>query len=175
MTDRMSPVDAFFIYAEEDGVNHQHVASVLLLEGPPPPFADFLEMIRGKMPLLQRYRQVVKEVPMSIGRPVWVDDPNFDLEYHVRQTALPNPGGEAELEKLFARVVSQRLDRSRPLWELWSLEGLADGRWALLSKTHHAMVDGVSGTDLTTVLLDRSPDPERPADVSWQAAPTPTD
>src|SRR3954454_9953289 len=98
MTDRMSPVDAFFIYAEDDGVNHQHVASVLLLEGPPPPFAEFLEMIRGKMPLLQRYRQVVKEVAMSIGRRVWVDDPMFDLEYAERQTAPENPGGEALLE-----------------------------------------------------------------------------
>jgi len=175
MTDRMSPVDAFFLYAEDDGVNHQHVASVLLFEGPPPPFEDVLKMIRSKMPLLQRYRQVVKDVPMSIGRPVWVDDPNFDLEYHVRHTALPSPGSEDQLEKLFARVLSQRLDRSRPLWELWSVEGLADGRWALFSKTHHAMVDGVAGTDLTTVLLDRSPDQEHAADVSWTAAPVPTD
>ena len=174
MPDRLSSMDAFFIYAEDDGVNHQHVGSLLLLEGPPPPFPDFLEMIRTKMPVLRRYRQVVKDVPMNLGRPVWVDDPNFDLEYHVRHTALPSPGGQAELESLFARVASQRLDRTRPLWEMWSVEGLADGRWALMSKTHHAMVDGVSGTDLISVLLDRSPNPERPKDVSWTPDPMPT-
>ena len=175
MTDRMSALDAFFIYAENDGVNHQHLAGLLLLEGPPPPFEDLLAMIRGKMPVLRRYRQVVKQVPLHLGRPVWVDDPTFDLEYHVRQTALPAPGGEEQLEKLFARVVSQRLDPSRPLWELWSVEGLSDGRWALLTKTHHAMVDGVSASDLITVLFDRSSDARPPAEASWNAAPVPSD
>jgi WS/DGAT/MGAT family acyltransferase len=170
----MSAMDAFFLYAEDDGVNHQHVAGLLLFEGPPPPFDDVLAMVASKLPVLRRYRQVVKEVPMNLGRPVWVDDPNFDLEYHLRRTAVPSPGGDAELAKLHAQFLSERLDRTRPLWELMSVEGLADGRWALLSKTHHAMVDGVSGTDLTSVLLDRSPNPEPAADVTWTPDPMPT-
>jgi WS/DGAT/MGAT family acyltransferase len=162
----MSPLDASFLHIE-DGVNHMHIASVALFEGPPPAYGDVCAMVRGKLPLVPRYRQVVRTVPFDLGRPVWVDDPHFCLEYHVRHTALPPPGTDAELRRLVGRVMSQQLDRARPLWELWMVEGLEDGRWAVLSKTHHCMVDGVSGTDLLSVIMDTSPNPPPPAEDTW--------
>jgi diacylglycerol O-acyltransferase len=173
--DRMNPMDAWFLYAEDDGVNHMHILSFIFLEGPPPPYEELLELIRSKLPLLPRYRQVIRTMPLQVGRPIWVDDANFGLEYHVRQTALPQPGDEAALERLVSRVMSQRLDRSRPLWELWSVEGLADGRWVLISKLHHAMVDGVSGADMISIMLDKAPHPEATEPVAWKPAPGPTD
>ncbi len=171
---RMNPMDAWFLYAEDDGVNHMHIMSFIFLEGPPPPHEALLELVRGKLPRLERYRQVVRTMPLHLGRPIWVDDPNFDLEYHVRRTGLPAPGDEATLETLVSRVMSQRLDRARPLWELWSVEGLADGRWVLISKLHHAMVDGVSGADMVSILLDQERRPRRPAAVPWEPAPAPS-
>jgi WS/DGAT/MGAT family acyltransferase len=114
-------------------------------------------------------------VPFKQGRPVWVDETQFDLEYHVRHTALPAPGGDAELKKLVGRLFSQALDREKPLWEMWLAEGLGNGRFAIVSKTHHCMVDGVAGVDLATVLMDRKPDtapPPRPA--PWRPRPAPT-
>ena len=116
-------------------------------------------MIGAKLHRAPRYRQVVRSVPLQLGRPVWVDDPHFNLEYHLRHSALPSPGCEADLRRLVGRIMSQRLDRSRPLWELWMIEGVEDGRWAVVSKVHHAMVDGVSGVELLTLLLDVVPDP----------------
>ena len=139
---RMSPLDASFLHLE-DHVTQLHIGSVTILEGPPPPFTDVLEMVRGKLPLVPRYRQVVRFVPLAMGRPVWVDDTHFNLGYHVRRTALPSPGGEEELRNLVGRIMSQQLDRAKPLWEMWMAEGLGEGRWALISKTHHCMVDGV--------------------------------
>ena len=111
-------------------------------------------MLERKLPLLPRYRQRVRFVPNDLGRPVWVDYPHFDLGFHLRRTAVPSPGGDKELKELGARVLAQALDREKPLWELWMIEGLADGRWALLSKSHHCMVDGVSGTSLLSTLFD---------------------
>ena len=154
--DRLSPQDASFLHIEDD-VSHMHIASVAIFEGPQPPFDDVVAMVEAKLDLVPRYRQVVRFVPFDLGRPVWVDDPHFNIEYHLRHTALPTPGGEAELRKLVGRVMAQQLDRSKPLWEIWVVEGLEDGRWAMLSKTHHAMVDGVSGTDLLAVIMDLSP------------------
>ena len=110
---------------------------------------------------MPRYRQKLAVPPLETGRPLWVDDPNFNLAYHVRHTALPEPGDEDALLALAARVFSQRLDRSKPLWELWLVEGRAGGGFALLSKTHHALVDGVSGVDLASVLFDLSPEGRR--------------
>jgi len=121
-----------------------------------------------------RYRQKVRFVPLELGRPLWVDDPHFNLDYHVRYTALPAPGGDDQLRALVGRVMAQQLDRAKPLWEMWAVEGLADGHWALLSKTHHCMVDGVSGTDLLTVVLDREPEPSPPADDTWDAEEEPS-
>ena len=162
--DRLSPQDASFLHLE-DGVSHMHIASVGIFEGPQPPFRDIVDMVERKLDLVPRYRQVVKSVPLDLGRPVWVDDPHFNIEYHIRHTALPSPGGESELRKLVGRVMGQQLDRSKSLWEIWVVEGLEDGRWAMLSKTHHAMVDGVSGTDLLAVVMDLSADVPPPAPV----------
>ena len=170
---RMSFQDASFLDIEGD-TSPMHVGGVSIFEGPPPPLADVLTIVDGKLPLVPRYRQAVHFVPLSVGRPVWVDDPHFNLSYHVRATALPAPGGDHELHALVGRVMSQNLDRAKPLWEMWVVEGLGDGRWALLSKVHHCMVDGVAGTDLMTVLLDTEPDPPRPGPASWTPEPQPS-
>ncbi len=151
-----------------------HIASVAIFEGPPPPFADIVAMVEGKLPLVPRYRQVVKFVPLDLGRPVWVDDSHFNIEYHVRHTALPAPGGESELRKLTGRVMGQQLDRTKPLWEMWVVQGLEDGHWAMLSKVHHCMVDGVSGADLLALILDTSPEGSSPVSDHWQPEPAPT-
>ena len=164
--DRLSPLDSSFLHIE-DSVSHMHIASVGIFEGPEPAFADIVAMIEGKLSRVPRYRCVVRHVPLELGRPVWVDDPHFNIEYHLRHTALPSPGGEAELRKLVGRVMSQPLDRAKPLWEMWVVDGLEDGHWAVLSKTHHAMVDGVSGTDLLSVVMDISPEPLPPIVVDW--------
>jgi diacylglycerol O-acyltransferase len=171
--DRLSPMDASFLHVE-DSVSHMHIASVAIFEGPPPTYAEVAGMVEGKLPLVRRYRQVVRFVPLDLGRPVWVDDPHFNIEYHVRHTALPAPGGESALRKLVGRVMAQQLDRNKPLWEMWMVEGLEDGRWAMLSKTHHAMVDGVSGTDLLSVIMDTSPEPSTPLEDHWMPEPAPS-
>src|ERR1700689_4142404 len=170
--DRLSPLDASFLHIEDPGP-HMPIAPGPIFEGPPPPFADIVAMVDAKLELVPRYRQKVRTVPFELGRPVWVDDPYFNIEYHLRHTALPSPGGESELRKLVGRVMAQQLDRSKPLWEIWAVEGLEDGRWAMLAKTHHALVDGVAGTDLLAVIMDISPDAERPAPVAWEPRPTP--
>ena len=155
--DRLSPLDASFLHIEDD-VNHMHIGSVGIFEGPPPTYEELTSTVAGRLSLVPRYRQKVAMVPLSLGRPVWVDDPHFNIEYHLRHTALPEPGGEAELRRLVGRVMSQRLDRSKPLWEIWMAEGLEDRRWAMVSKVHHCLVDGVSGAELLAVLLDLSPE-----------------
>ena len=158
--DRLSPLDALFVDAEDqDPHTSMAIASIAVFEGPPPTHEEFLAFLTGRLPLVPRYRQKLHTVPFRLGRPVWVDDPHFDLGYHVRRTALPAPGGDQQLAELMARVMSQRLDRDHPLWEYWVIEGLAEGRWALISKVHHCMVDGVSGTDLYRVIFDFSPEP----------------
>ncbi len=158
--DRLSPLDAMFVDAEDqDPHTSMAIASIAVFEGPPPTHQEFLAFLTGRLPLVPRYRQKLQTVPFRLGRPVWVDDPHFDLGYHVRRTALPAPGGDRQLAALMARVMSQRLDRDHPLWEYWVIEGLAEGRWALISKVHHCMVDGVSGTDLYRVIFDFSPEP----------------
>ena len=172
--DRMSPQDASFLHIE-DGVNHMHIASVGVFEGPPPPYDDFVAMVAGKLPLVPRYRQKVRFVPLDLSRPVWVDDASFNIRYHVRRTALPAPGGDDELRLLVGRVMSQQLDRNRPLWEMWMVEGLHDDRWAVFTKFHHCMVDGVSGTDVITVIMDKSPEPSSPVADTWTPEPEPDD
>ncbi len=172
--DRMSPLDATFLHVE-DGVNHMHIASCAILEGPPPPYDDLVALFRGKLALVPRYRQKVRFVPGGLGRPVWVDDPHFRLDYHIRHTALPPPGTRQDLRNLMGRLMSQELDRHRPLWETWMVEGLADGTWALVSKVHHCMVDGISGTDLMAVVLDDSPAGSAPVQDDWRPAPEPDD
>jgi len=168
----MSPLDASFLHIE-DAVTHMHIGSVGIFEGPAPGPGEVRSAVAGRLPQVPRYRQKVRFVPLALGRPTWVDDPHFNLEYHVRRTALPAPGGHEELRNLMGRVMSQQLDRAKPLWEMWVAEGLEDGRWALISKTHHCMVDGVSATDLMSVILSTERQPE-PVEVgAWKAEPEP--
>jgi len=173
--DRLTGLDASFLHLERDSA-HMHVAGCSVFTGDAPTYEELVEAIESRLHLVPRYRQRLAFVPFSQGRPVWVDDPYFKVRYHVRHTALPRPGADAQLKRLAGRVFSQALDRSRPLWELWLVEGLADGRFALLSKTHHALVDGVSGVDIATVLFDTSPDPlpVAPPDHEWVARPLPS-
>jgi len=172
--ERMKPLDASFLYFE-DGITHMHIASCALFEGPPPEYQSVVEIVAAKLPRVPRYRQIVRFVPLQLGRPVWVDDPHFRLEYHVRHTALPTPGGPTELRQLMGRLMSQELDRRRPLWELWMVEGLEDGKWALITKVHHCMVDGVAGNDLLAAVFDVERDPA-PADpvAAWEPAAAPS-
>jgi len=164
---RLSPQDASFLHLE-DAVSHMHIGSVAVLEGPSPGYEAVSRMIRAHLPSVPRYRQRVHFVPLALGRPVWVDDPHFNLGYHLRRTALPPPGGDGELRDLVGRVMSQQLDRGKPLWETWIVEGLTEGRWALITKLHHCMVDGISGTDLMAVVLDSERDPKLPPPDEWQ-------
>jgi WS/DGAT/MGAT family acyltransferase len=163
---RLSPQDASFLHLE-DAVSHMHIGSVAIFEGPPPDYEAVERMFGAHLASVPRYRQRVHFVPLALGRPVWVDDPHFNLTYHLRRTALPSPGGDAELRRLVGRVMSQQLDRARPLWEAWIVEGLSEGRWGLISKVHHCMVDGVAGTDLLAVILDCERDPELPPPEDW--------
>jgi diacylglycerol O-acyltransferase len=162
----MSPLDASFLHVE-DATTHMHLGSVGIFEGPTPEPDEVPAAIAARLPLVPRYRQKVRFVPLTLGRPVWVDDPHFDLDYHVRRTGLPAPGGEGELRRLVGRVMSQQLDRAKPLWEIWVVEGMEDGRWAVISKAHHCMVDGVSATDILTVLLDAERKPRETPPDSW--------
>jgi diacylglycerol O-acyltransferase len=173
--DRLSALDASFLHLE-DASSHMHVASVMVFEGDPPPYEDLLEAIEGRLHLVPRYRQRLAFVPFGQGRPRWIDDPHLNLRYHVRATALPSPGSEEQLKRLAGRVFSQRLDRDKPLWELWLVEGLEGGRFALLAKTHHALVDGISGVDIVTVLFDAAAEPAAPTDpgAPWLPRPLPS-
>jgi WS/DGAT/MGAT family acyltransferase len=156
--DRLTAVDASFLH-QETPVAHMHVGAVTIFEGPPPRFEEITETLRGRLHLVPRYRQKLVVPPLGTARPLWGDDPDFNLEYHVRHTALPDPGSEEQLFNLASRIFSQQLDRSKPLWEVWVAEGLADNRFAIISKTHHALVDGIAGVDLATVLFDIEPVP----------------
>lgn len=168
----LSPLDASFLHIE-DAVTHMHIGSVGIFEGPPPSAEELCSAISARLPLVPRYRQKVRFVPLGLGRPVWVEDRSFDLDYHVRRTALPSPGTEHELRRLMGRVMSQQLDRHKPLWEIWVAEGLDRGRWAFISKSHHAMVDGVAATDLLSVLLDPAREQDAAAKDPWSPPPEP--
>jgi diacylglycerol O-acyltransferase / wax synthase len=173
--DRLTGLDASFLHIE-DASSHMHVAGVMLFEGPPPPYDELLEAFERRLPLVPRYRQRLAFVPLGQGRPCWVDDPHLNIRYHVRATALPSPGSERQLKDLAGRVFSQRLDRDKPLWEVWLVDGLEDDRFAVLSKTHHALVDGISGVDIISVLFDTSPEPAAPTDPGdrWLPRPLPS-
>src|SRR3954464_109232 len=172
--DRLSAIDASFLTQEKES-SHMHVGAVMVFEGPPPSYDEFVEQVESRMHLVPRYRQKLAFPRFEMGRPMWVDDPSFNLEYHVRHTALPKPGATDQLRKLAARIFSQRLDRSKPLWETWLVQGLEDNRFALISKTHHSMVDGVAGVDLASVLFDLSPVPSKVDPEPWTPHPEPTD
>jgi diacylglycerol O-acyltransferase / wax synthase len=173
----MSPMDSSFLHIE-NGTTPMHIGAVSIFAGPPPPFADLRAMVEGKLALVPRYRQKVRFVPLAAGPPIWVDDPHFSLDYHLRHTAIPAPGDEPQLRQMASRVFSQALDRDKPLWELWMVEGMHDGRWALLSKVHHCMVDGVAATDLMSVMFSDETAGEDPSpgalEHRWSAAPEPS-
>jgi WS/DGAT/MGAT family acyltransferase len=171
--DRLTAVDASFL-TNETSTSHMHVGAILIFEGPPPLYVDLVEHVRGRLNQVPRFRQRIVVPPLEAGRPLWADDVNFNLTYHIRHTGLPEPGSEEELKQLAARVFSQQLDRSKPLWELWLVQGLERDRFAILTKTHHAMVDGVSGVDIGTVLFDLEPVP-KPAEYvdDWKPRPEP--
>ncbi len=172
--DRLTAIDASFLH-QEGAESHMHVGALVLAEGPPPAYDDFLDSVRGRLHLVPRYRQRLAFPPGATGRPLWIDDACFNLEYHVRHTSLPAPGSEEQLTNLAARVFSQQLDRSKPLWEMWLVEGMADGGFALLTKTHHALIDGVSGVDLAQVMFDLEPVPSAPEGElePWRPVPEP--
>jgi WS/DGAT/MGAT family acyltransferase len=171
--DRLSTLDSEFLTLE-DGVAHMHIAGVCTFADPPPTIDQLTALIGSKLHLIPRYRQRVRTVPLELGRPVWTDDPHFNLAYHVRHTALPAPGGDDDLCRLVGRLMSQPLDRARPLWETWLVEGLDGGRWALVLKVHHSMVDGIAGVGLLTVLLDLDPDTPLPEPEPWTPEPEPS-
>jgi WS/DGAT/MGAT family acyltransferase len=163
----MSPLDAAFLELEDaEPEVSMAIAAIAVFAGPAPGADEFAAHLAGRVPLLPRYRQKVRRVPLDLAPPVWVDDPHFALGHHLVRVALPAPGGDAELTALMGRVMAARLDRDRPLWRYWFVEGLAGGRWALISQVHHCMVDGVSGTDLFRIVLDPGPVPRPPAPMA---------
>ncbi len=174
MADRLSSLDVSFLYMETP-TTAMHVGGVAVFEPPADGFAysRLVELISQRIALVPRYRQKVRVIPGRIANPVWVDDEDFDVTYHVRRSALPKPGTDAQLRELVGRLMGRQLDRSRPLWEIYLVEGLAEGRVGIITKTHHAMVDGVSAVDIGTVILDLTPEPrEVPAD-DWQPSREP--
>jgi WS/DGAT/MGAT family acyltransferase len=171
MGDRLSGLDASFLAFERQGA-HMHVGSVLVFAGDPPPYDDLIAHVESRLHLVPRYRQRLAFPPLGAGRPLWVDDAHFNVRYHVRHTALPPPGGDEQLRLLAGRLFAQQLDRAKPLWELFLVEGIDDG-FALICKTHHALVDGISGVDIATVLFDLEPDPPPPLEPAPEWAPRP--
>jgi diacylglycerol O-acyltransferase / wax synthase len=172
--DRLSAIDVSFLTNESSSA-HMHVGGVMIFEGPPPSYEDLAEHVNARLHLVPRFRQKLAYPPAQTGRPFWVDDPTFNIEYHLRHSALPAPGSEQQLRRMVGRIFSQQLDRSKPLWELWLVQGLTRRRFALLTKTHHAVVDGISGVDIATVLFDLQPVPE-PAEPeeAWIPDPEPS-
>jgi WS/DGAT/MGAT family acyltransferase len=173
--DRLSALDSAFLHLEDNSTAHMHVASVMVFEGTAPTAQELVDHVLSRLHLVPRYRQRLAYVPLQQGRPMWVDDPYFNPRYHIRHTALPKPADEQALKRLAGRLFSQRLDRSKPLWEIWLVERMVGGRFALIAKTHHALVDGISGVDITTVLFDAAPDPAPTAQPPepWTAKPLP--
>jgi len=174
MADRLSPLDASFLFVEES-TTPMHVGGLMTFDDTPGFDADrFVAQIGERLAAVPRYRQKIREVPVHLGLPVWVDDPGFELDYHVRRSALPAPGSDAQLRELVGRLMSRQLDRARPLWEIYLVEGLSDDRFAIVTKIHHAMVDGLSSIDVGTVLLDVTPTPRESPPDDWHPAPEPS-
>jgi WS/DGAT/MGAT family acyltransferase len=180
MPTRLTGLDAVWLYLET-ATAHMHVGSVLVLDPSTAPdpltYERALAYIEARMHLAPSFRQRIASVPFRIDHPVWFEDPDFDLRYHVRRAALPAPGGMRELAEYAADVQSRRLDRSRPLWEMHLVEGLEGGRMAVVTKTHHAAVDGVSGAELLAAILQLDPQqpPPEPPERPWQPESEPSD
>ena len=166
MPTRLSGIDAAFLHLETRTV-HMHVASAIILDPSTAPrgtlhVEELKEHIGSRLHLAPMFRRRLQPVPLRLSNPVWIDDPEFDLDHHVHRVVLPTPGGMDDLAELMDDFMSRPLDRDRPLWEVWLIEGLADGRVALCTKSHHAVVDGVSGVELLAAILETSPEPEPP-------------
>lgn len=173
--DRLSAIDASFLHQEKQS-SHMHVGALVIFEGPAPSHDEFSAHIESRLQLVPRYRQKLAVPRFEMGRPFWVDDPSFNLDYHVRHTALPKPGSDDQLRQLAGRIFSQRLDRSKPLWEIWLIQGFEGSKFAIISKTHHALVDGVAGVDIATVLFDLQPvPPEIGEQEAWVPGPAPSE
>ncbi len=172
MTDRLSALDVSFLYLE-GRTTPMHVGGLAIFE-PPPGGLDYerlVALIEQRIALVPRYRQKIAWVPAHLANPVWVDDPDFDVTYHVRRSGLPRPGSDEQLREFCARIQSRPLDRHRPLWEMYLIEGLSGGRIAIATKTHHAMVDGVSAVDIAQVILDTTPEPRADPEQLWMPRP----
>lgn len=176
MPSRMSAVDASFLFMEAPSTP-MHSGAVAIFQPPPEGFDHerLVRLIKQRLPYVPRYRQRVRDVPFGLARPVWVDDERFDVTFHVRRSALPKPGSRDQLNELVARLMSRPLDRSRPLWEMYLVEGLADGSFAIVSKSHEALVDGLSAVDIAQVMLDPTEEPAAVPVDSWRPRPEPTD
>ena len=175
MSERLSSADVSFLHLE-GRTTPQHVGGLAVF-APPASGFDYDRLVRlleERISLAPRYRQKIRAIPGHLANPVWVDDPNFDITYHVRRSALPRPGTEAQLLEFCARIQSRLLDRTRPLWEMYLLEGLAGGQVAIVTKTHHSMVDGMGAIDIAQVILDSSPEPRRTVEALWMPAPEPS-
>lgn len=172
--ERMTPTDARFLDLE-DGVHHMHLGSIGIFDGPAPSYDDLLGDVATLLPRVPRYRRKIRRVPLDIQRPVWIDDGHFNIRYHLRHAALPEPGSDEQLRILMGRLMSQQLDRTKPLWELWMVENLSGGRWALVSKVHQAMVDGIEGSDIITLMLTPEPRTNRAEPEPWNPRPEPSD
>ena len=171
--DRLTVLDDFFVALERDNLP-MHIGSLLIFDGQPPEYEELLAHVAGRLDRLPHYRQVMRGVPLNLGMPSWQDDVHFNLEYHVRHTAVPHPGDREHLRALAGRLLGHRLDMQRPLWELWLIEGLADNQFAILNKVHHAMVDGIAGTDIMEVLTDDSAEMSTPEPAPWEPSPPPS-
>ncbi len=173
---RISALDASFLHLEKAGAR-LHVASVTVFDGPAAPYDELRELVESRLHLVPRFRRRLADIPLHQGRPVWVDDPHFNLRYHLRHAGLPAPGSEEQLKNLAGRLFAQRLDRTKPLWEMYLVDGLQGDRFALVAKSHHALVDGVEAVDITTVLFDTEPSgpsaPPAPA-TRWAPRPLPS-
>jgi diacylglycerol O-acyltransferase len=178
--DRLSSLDASFLHLERPEYP-MHVGAVSVLEGAPFfdvdgrfRIAEVRDLVLSRLPLMPRFRRRLMSVPYEQGRPIWVDDDRFDITYHVRHTALPRPGSWEQLVALTTRIQEGLLDRERPLWEIWLVEGVEGGNVALLQKTHHALIDGVSGVDVATLLLDLEAEYTAPVVSEWSPEPAPS-
>lgn len=171
--ERMNTLDAGFYFVEHRNVP-MHIGSLATFEGPAPAYDALFDLFAAKIPRVPRYRQVVRTMPLQVFRPFWADDAEFELSYHLRHAAVPPPGKPAQVRELASRVFAQRLDRDRPLWEAWFLEGIEKDRWAILSKVHHSMVDGIGGSDLLAELFDLTPESDHGPPPPWTPRPGPS-
>ncbi|MBF6063179.1 wax ester/triacylglycerol synthase family O-acyltransferase [Nocardia terpenica] len=173
MITRLTPQDASF-HRLESSSNPMHIGSLAIVRGtspgqPPLDYDRLVDLVSGRLPLVPRYRRKVREIPFALGRPVWVEDSRFDVGYHVRRSALPTPGTDEQLHDLVARLASRPLDHTRPLWEMYLIEGLSENRLAIFTKTHTALVDGSTALEIGHVILDAGPSPREVADDAWSA------